>query len=61
MTLYLEVSDDGLELPLAVAESVPELAKLRKVSPFTIYNSMRQVRCGICKKSKYIKVEVCDL
>lgn len=58
MTLYLEVSTDKYELPVAVAESVKELSKLRGVSIFTIYNAMRQVRSGITNKSKYIKVEV---
>ena len=36
MFLYLEVTKDKFELPLAVAESIEELAKLRGVSPWTI-------------------------
>ena len=58
MTLYLEISTDEYELPVAVAESVKELSELRGVSIFTIYNAMRQVRTGVVSKSKYIKVEV---
>ena len=58
MTLYVEISTDKYELPVAVAESVKELSELRGVSVFTIYNAMRQVRTGVTSKSKYIKVEV---
>ena len=61
MTLYLEVSNDDLELPLAVADSVMELAELRKVKSCTIYRSLAKVKRGICEKSKYIEVEVSDL
>lgn len=58
MNLYLEITKDKFELPLAVAESVEELAKLRNVSPWTIYRSLSNTNVGKTNKSKYLKIKV---
>ena len=56
MMIYMEVTPDKYRLPLAVANSVRDLAKLRKVSPCTIYQSIKKGGA----KGIYIKVEIED-
>ena len=58
MVLYMEITKDKFELPLAVADSVEELAKLRNVSRYTIYRSISDVNVGKKKKSKYLKIKI---
>ena len=57
--LYMKVTKDEYELPMAVADSVPELAEMVGVKTSTIFGFM-----WYCKKSgkkcPYIKVEVED-
>lgn len=59
-TLWLMVTLDKYELPLAVAESASELAKIAGVSKNTVMASVSHVKHGRKKRSKYIKVEVDD-
>lgn len=40
--LYLAVTPDKYELPLAVADNVTELAKMLDIPPFTIYTAVRR-------------------
>lgn len=55
--LFLEVTTDHLELPLAVASSVEELARLRCVTANNIHHSLKNAqKKGI--KCKYIKVRI---
>lgn len=53
--LYLAVTNDKYELPIAVADSASELAKMLGLSVYTIYT-------GVCRESKnvrkIVKVEV---
>ena len=53
--LYLAVTNDKYELPIAVADSASELAKMLGLSVYTIYT-------GICREAKnarkIVKVEV---
>ena len=56
MTLYIKVTKDRYELPVAVAESKSELARILRVDPSTI-------TCGLKRKVEkpvYLKVEVDD-
>ena len=57
--LYMEITNDKYELPLAVADSAEELARMRKVKPNSIYNLIWSAakRKG---KSRYIKVVIED-
>ena len=59
MTVYMEVTRDEFELPVAVADSWEELAVMRKISISSIYSIMSH-----CKmhgwKCRYIKVEIED-
>lgn len=58
MNLYLKVTTDEYELPLAVAGSVRELAKMCDVRIDTIYSSMSHFKHGQIVTSPYRKVEI---
>ena len=55
MRVYMAVTRDKYELPLAVADTVLELAKMRKVSPETIYGRLSHQKG---KKCIYVKVDI---
>lgn len=59
MVLFMEVTKDEYELPLAVAYSVRELAELRGMKENTIRNAMHRARIN-GRKCRFIKVEVED-
>ena len=54
-TLYMEVTPDKYELPLAVAESLAELAKMRMMT----YNALHHT-FGKSKLRRFVKVDVND-
>ncbi len=54
--LWLKVSSDQYELPLAVADSAVELATLCGVTVNTIYAQMSRVRAGTLSSCPYICV-----
>lgn len=58
MKVYMEITLDKYELPVAVADSVKELAKLRNISADTIYNVMYHSKIKGFKRCKYIKIEL---
>ena len=60
MTLYMRVTRDEYELPLAVAETQAELAHMLGVKPTLVYNGIRAVKQGKVKHSSYKIVEVED-
>lgn len=62
MILYLCVTNDEYELPVAVADTQAELARMRGVHFSTISGALRRTftRHNINKKFKYIEVEVTD-
>lgn len=59
MVLYLEVTTDKYELPVAVADSPSELARIRNVSTNTVNSAISHEKAGV-HKSKYKKVVVED-
>lgn len=59
MILYMAVTQDEYELPLAVADSLRELARLQRTSSSYICKIISGKR-GKKSKVKYIKVEVED-
>lgn len=59
MILYIEVSKDEYELPLAVADTIKELAKLRHISESTIFYNMSCEKKGT-RKSRFKKIVVED-
>lgn len=58
--IYMAVTKDALSLPLAVADSVAELAELRGVKKETIRSLVSRGRTGKIKRPGYIVVEVED-
>lgn len=60
MKLYLYVTNDEYELPVAVADSPHELAKMLGVSANTVSNSIYKERIGKTAHSQYKKIEVDD-
>ena len=60
MTLYIAVTRDKYQLPMAVAETTEELARLMGVSVGTIRSHLSKVKSGIIKKPKYEKVVIED-
>lgn len=59
MTLYLKVTSDEYELPLAVGDTVRDLARIIGVNPNSIYSHMSHTKKNgyFCS---YKKVEVED-
>lgn len=60
MRLYLCVTRDRYELPVAVADSAKELAAMVGIRNTTINESLSRVRAGDRKWSQYKEVEVDD-
>ena len=58
--VYMEVTMDNLELPLAVADSASELAELRGVNKNAIYKSISRIQLGQRKTGRYVKVDIED-
>lgn len=53
----MKVTKDEYELPLAIADSIPELAEMLGVKTQSIYDSMKHVKSR-GSKSPYIKVDI---
>jgi len=58
VNLWLMVSNDRYELPLAVAGSAAELARIVGVNKGFIASHASKVRNGTQKKARFIKVEI---
>ena len=58
--LYMEVTRDKYELPLAVADSPYELARMRRVDVTSILKAIRGLKMGTRRKSIYRLVWVDD-
>lgn len=56
MTLYMEITKDKYELPVAVADTPSELARLRGVALSTISHALS--RPNQKRHRKYVKIEV---
>ena len=53
--VYIRVTRDKYRLPVAIADSAEELAKIVKRDPSVIYRSVK------CEKGIYEKVDIGDL
>lgn len=58
MVIYMAVTMDKYELPIALADSAVELAKMCNTSVNNIYSCISKVQSGKYKKSKFIKVKI---
>ena len=57
--IYMKVTKDEYELPVAVADSLAELARMLGIKPQSIYDSMSHVKSR-GSWSPYIRVEIGD-
>ncbi|MBQ1572508.1 MAG: hypothetical protein IIZ78_15370 [Clostridiales bacterium] len=60
MKIYMRVTEDEYELPIAVADSQTELAQMVGVSRNSIASALCHQRAGSTKHSVYKEVEVED-
>ena len=58
MILYIMVTRDKYELPLAVDDTAAELARMVGVTTNAVLSGISKARKGKLKKAKYIRVEV---
>ena len=58
--VWMLVSDDKYELPLAIADTAKELAERCNVSIHTVISNFTRYQRGEYKKSKYLCVKVED-
>lgn len=56
--LWVEISRDGLELPIVVAGSARELARLCNVKPNAIYSNVCAQAHGRIKDGRFRKIEL---
>ena len=56
MTIFMRVTDDEYELPVAVADNQSELARMVGVDPSSVWHALHHG----WKKSTYVAVEVDD-
>lgn len=56
--IYMEVTPDKYELPVKIADSAVELAKLCGVSANNIYSSISHAKHRRQKRSRFVKVEI---
>lgn len=54
--LWLQVTPDKYELPVAVADTAEQLAKVAGVQISTVVKCVRLVELGINKRSIYVRV-----
>lgn len=57
-TLYMKVTNDEYELPVAVADSQRELARMLGISNTVISHAIGMVKHGVLKNSTYKIVEI---
>lgn len=60
MKVYMEITQDEYQLPLKVAESTVELAKMCGMERKQLQNYIGKVTSGQIKKPRFIKVVVDD-
>lgn len=60
MTVWILVTRDEFELPVAIADTAKELARICGVSNRTVISGALRSKSGKVKKSRYIKVEIDD-
>lgn len=56
MTLWMEISQDRYELPLAVATSAKELARMVGSTPSIIYSELSQFRAGRLRSCRWVHI-----
>lgn len=57
MVVYMQVTKDEYELPVAIADTVAELAMLTGIKPNSISTSISKAK-KYKRKSQYVKIEI---
>lgn len=57
MKLYMGVTPDKYELPLCVADTVVELARLNRMTPSAVYTNIYNNQDGTRNGIKFLKLE----
>jgi predicted DNA-binding protein (UPF0251 family) len=60
MKIYMRVTNDELELPVAIADTQAELARMVGVKSRTVTRALSEARRGVTSYSIYKEVEVED-
>ena len=60
MKVWMKVTRDQYELPIAIADSPQELSMLVGSNADNINSCIAKVAAGVTKKSQYVKVEIED-
>lgn len=60
MHLYMAVTPDKLELPIAVEDTAKKLAKTLKIKEDTIYTNISRKYSGKIIGMKFVKIELED-
>ena len=60
MKVWMKVTRDQYELPIAIADSPQELSMLVGSNADNINACIAKVAAGVTKKSQYVKVEIED-
>lgn len=58
--LWMKVTNDEYELPLAVAESAAELARMTGIKPESLYSIISRERHGKKRTYSYREVDIDD-
>ena len=58
--LWLEVSDDEYELPVAVADSAEQLSRMTGRHPHAVLDMVSKHKRGLVKKCRFVKVRIDD-
>ena len=61
MKVYIAVTRDRLELPIAIADSIKELAQITNTDARTISSAISHIRSGRRKTSVYQEVEIGEI
>lgn len=59
--MYMAITTDKYELPLAVADTARELGNLVGVSANLIHSSISKNQSGKTRKMRFVKVEDCEV
>ena len=61
MIVYMKVTRDKYELPVAIADTVGELAKMTGASKETIFSNISHQKRGSIRKGSFKKVDIGEL
>lgn len=61
MIVYMKVTRDKYELPIAIADTVGELSEMTGASKETIFSNISHQKTGLIKKGSFKRVDIGEL